>query len=169
MAGDQDAFVPFDAEVAVVPETEEVTGTRRNWARTFLLTCVLLGVSILVTIYCLWPLYKLGCVDSAIYTLRTVVTAEKEFAQAHRDHGYACALQDLDAMRSERWPGGRRRNGYEFELSCSAKNTTGIALGFRIIAPLHSKMPAYCSDQSGVLRYDQDGSPEKCLQSGVPL
>ncbi len=153
-------------------ETAGNTGqSGRRRTRTLVLIFVLLGVSALITIYYLWPLLKLGYVDSAIITLRTVVAAEKEFAMAHPDRGYACALPDLDTDEMLRGLArSQQRNGYEFELNCPAKKANGVELGFRITArPLHGKMPAYCSDQSGVLKYDEGGSPERCLQSGVPL
>jgi len=139
--------------------------------RILVLICVLAGVTTWIAIYYLWPLYRLGCIDFAIGTLRTVVTAEKKLAREHPDHGYACALSDLgDDERLRALAKSGRRNGYVFELTCAPKDATGAILGFRMTAlPLYSGMPAYCTDQSGVLRYDEGGSPDKCLQNGAPL
>lgn len=40
-------------------------------------------------------LLRLGYVDSAIGTVRTLVAEESHFAEAHPDIGYACKMSDL--------------------------------------------------------------------------
>jgi hypothetical protein len=133
--------------------------------------CVVLGTSVWITIRYIWPLAKLGYVDSAIGTLRTLVTAEEVFAKKHPARGYSCAFSDLDsdAMLRALAKSGNR-NGYAFDLVCPAKDRDGIQRAYKVTArPLHTNMPAYCSDQSGVLRYDEKGSPSDCLQNGIPF
>lgn len=113
----------------------------------------------------------LGYVDSAIGTLRTVVDEESRFSEAHPGVGYTCSISNLSSKEMLRkLAKSEKRNGYAFELGCPAGNGTGPQRAFQVTArPLRKDMPAYCSDQSGVLRYDEGGSPAKCLQSGVPL
>jgi hypothetical protein len=113
----------------------------------------------------------LGYVDSAIGTLRTTVDEESHFSEAHPNVGYTCAISDLGSNEMlRRLAKSEKRNGYAFELNCPARNGTAPQRAFQITArPLRKDMPAYCSDQTGILRYDESGSPAKCRQSGGPL
>ena len=110
-------------------------------------------------------------VDSAIGTLRTLVTAEQIFPKKHPARGYSCALSDLDSDAMLRAIAkSSNRNGYAFDLFCPAKDRDGIQKAYKVTArPLHTDMPAYCSDQTGVLRYDEKGSTSDCLQNGIPF
>jgi hypothetical protein len=99
-----------------------------------------------------------------------VVNSEDKFAKTHPDMGYACTLSALpnDDLTAELVKNGRR-NEYAFELTCPRKmqrQSTKYQLTAR---PVLAGMPAFCSDQSGVVKYEESGSIEKCLTSGVPL
>lgn len=132
-------------------------------------------ISLVVAVSCwiiiphFWHLFLLGDIDSAIVTMRTLVDAETHFAEAYPDVGYTCTISDLDSYEMLRkLAKNGQRNGYAFELACPAGEGTGPRRTFQVTArPLHAELPAYCSDQSGVLRYDEQGSTAKCLQSGV--
>jgi hypothetical protein len=111
----------------------------------------------------------LAYTDTAIGTIRTIVTAEEHFAADHPDLGYTCAMADLKANEML---GGLaktgQRNGYAFELICTSGGNSRPQRSFQVTArPLNPDLPAYCSDQSGVLRYDAGGSTAKCLQDRV--
>lgn len=113
-------------------------------------------------------LRNLGYIDSAIFTMRTLLAAEDKFAKAHPGLGYTCSLTDIatnPTMASGRW------NEYVFEISgCRAKSAGGPNIGYFLTAhSLRSAMPAFCSDQSGILRYDSSGSAVSCTKSGHPL
>lgn len=141
--------------------------------RTATLISVLLAAVVFgwVFVYYFRGLLRLGYVDSAIGTVRTLVDEEKVFAEAHPDSGYACKLSDLSSteMLRELAKSGRR-NGYSFELLCRAGVGAGLHQAFQVIAhPLHADMPVFCSDQSGILRSDYGGSTAKCLESRGPL
>lgn len=132
---------------------------------------LVLGACVWITIYYLQPAMRLGYVDSAIGTLRMVSSAEKHFAQTHPERGYACAFADLAANEL---PSGiaasGQRNGYTFELICPDGNGDVLRRTFQITArPLEKDMSAYCSDQSGIVRYDEGGSTARCLLSGTGL
>jgi hypothetical protein len=132
---------------------------------------LLLGACIWITIYYLRPAMRLGYVDSAVGTLHMVNSAEKHFAQTHPERGYACAFADL---APNELPSGiamsGRRNGYVFELICPAGNGDAPRRSFQITArPLEKDMSAYCSDQSGIVRYDEGGSTTRCILSGTGL
>jgi hypothetical protein len=117
-------------------------------------------------------LERLGYVDSAIGTIRVVLAAETKFAQAHPDIGYSCTLS---ALPIEGLTAGfdehGHRNEYAFEISgCRAGNAHSPNSKYQITArPLVSDVPAYCSDQSGILKYDESGSIQKCLENGPPI
>jgi hypothetical protein len=118
----------------------------------------------------------LGYVDSAIITVRAIVAGEAEFAAAHPDVGYTCTLSQVTA-RSSPWADeliagsvkAARRNGYVFEISgCQATDGKKPNLTYYVIArPLRRDPPVFCSDQSGILKFDDTGSITKCLQNGA--
>jgi hypothetical protein len=117
-------------------------------------------------------LHDLGYVDSAIGSMRGLVASEAKFAQAHPGIGYTCTLSalppnDLTAELVR----NARRNGYAFEIiGCSAEGGKMPNAKYQVVArPLFSRLPAFCSDQSGVLRSDEGGSVQKCLESGIPV
>ena len=114
---------------------------------------------------------RLAYVDSAIGMMRTVVTAEKRFAEMHPNRGYACAFSDLASTEPSLELSGRsQRNGYAFELICPSRNGGDANEHFQVTArPLEKDLPAYCSDQSGIVRYDEGGSPAGCLLNGSTL
>jgi hypothetical protein len=114
----------------------------------------------------------LGFVDSAIGRVRLISAAETRFAESHPNFGYTCTLSQLP--RSEAITRLLAQNGidngYAFEIiGCEAvlperPNTTYCVTA----RPLHTGQPAFCSDQSGVLESDDDGSVEKCIAKRTP-
>jgi len=115
---------------------------------------------------------RIGYLDSAIASMRVLVAAEATFAQAHPDIGYACTLSALpsDELTAQLVKNGRK-NGYVFEIGrCPSEGVRGPASKYQLTArPLVTGMPAFCSDQTGVVKYDESGSIQKCLESGVPM
>jgi hypothetical protein len=113
-------------------------------------------------------LRALGYVDSAIGTMRTLVADENKFAEAHPSWGYTCELADIT---TDQTIASGRKNEYVFEISgCRAKAGSGPNASYQMTArPLRPEMPAFCSDQSGVLKADYDGSAVNCVKSGQPL
>lgn len=115
----------------------------------------------------------LGYVDSAIYRMRILSAAEAQFAQAHPTLGYTCELSQLppteELQRLLR--GNGIDNGYAFEIAGCQDSDTGKpnSAYYTSARPLHSGQPAFCSDQSGILRVDYGSSVEKCRANGLPL
>ena len=114
---------------------------------------------------------QLGYVDSAIGSVRTLVAAEKKYAETHPDVGYTCSISSLpsDEFKMVEQLRNGTRDGYAFEIggcqvAASARSNAKYQLTAR---PLFKGMPAFCSDQSGVVKYDENGSGPKCLESGV--
>ena len=154
------------------PEMEGIKAMpAKKTSRISILVVMGLGLvaCVWITIYYLRPAVRLAYVDSAISTLRMVNSAEKHFAQTHPERGYACAFADFAANEL---PSGiatsGQRNGYAFELTCPGGNGDPPRRSFQITArPLEKDMPAYCSDQSGIVRSDESGSTARCLLSGT--
>jgi hypothetical protein len=101
---------------------------------------------------------------------------EKEYAREHPRQGYICDLAELGGRvtlsqdyLSNLFSTGRS-SGYHFVIS-GCETTWGIAVGhYRISAvplePGKSGWHSFCTDESGVLRYSLDTSPESCFVSG---
>ena len=115
----------------------------------------------------------LGYVDSAIGRVRVVSAAESQFAKTHLELGYTCDLSQLP--RSEEMTRllakGRIDNGYAFEIaSCQVATPQKPTSTYSVTArPLHTGQPAFCSDQSGILWFDESGSVENCLAKCNPF
>ncbi len=129
----------------------------------------------LALIYSVWNiatgLRNLGYLDSVIGTMRELTGSEQRYAEAHPDVGYVCALSALsqDGLLTSSFENGVK-NRYKFEITgCSDKDVKLPNTQFRLTArPLMRGWEAWCSDQSGVLRHEANGSVEKCLEKGTP-
>jgi hypothetical protein len=148
-----------------------LSSAKSNRRKLLLVIALIVGALVLFAIYYVVPLWKLGCIDSAIGTMRILVNEEQEFAKQHPTQGFGCQLSDFQSNEMLRkLAQTHRRNGYAFEIACSAKQQNGSQSAFQLIArPLLSKLPAYCADQSGILWWDNDGSTTTCLANRVPL
>jgi type IV pilus assembly protein PilA len=116
---------------------------------------------------------RLGYIDSAIGSMRTLVDAEKKYAEAHPEVGYTCSISALPSDESkivEQLRNGTK-NQYAFQIGgCQVSNPKLPNPEYQLTArPLLKGMPAYCSDQSGIVKYEESGSAQKCLESGIPF
>jgi hypothetical protein len=113
--------------------------------------------------------------NSVVTSVRTLNTAEIAYAQAHRSSGYTCSLSELKGawgISSDLAKG--RKNGYVFELKeCTATKAGGPIVNYKLVAypapPIRVSVPAYCSDQSDLIRVARNGSPQDCLSAGIDL
>jgi hypothetical protein len=155
-----------------MPNRDSIPGTKKPKIRfTFFIFVV--G---LCTIFSVWLVawylngsLKLAYKDSAIGILRTVVRDENTFAVAHPTSGYTCELSDLTTHRAATTNG--QENGYVFQISgCRIATDASPNTSYNVTArPQGSGMPAFCTDQSGIVRADYGGDIVNCLRSGVPL
>ncbi|MFZ0731989.1 MAG: DUF4190 domain-containing protein [Candidatus Sulfotelmatobacter sp.] len=113
--------------------------------------------------------------SSVVSALRTVNTAEIAYAQQHHEIGYTCSLSELKGVWgiSEDLAHGRK-HGYVFELrGCAGDKKSGPVAKYMLVAyPEMAKkpaLPAFCSDESDVIRVARNGSAEDCLRSGSQL
>ncbi len=118
---------------------------------------------------------------SAANSVRVVNTAQVSYAASFPGTGFTCALSDLGGMGAGGGPNEHqamlidprlaqgRKNGYVFNLSgCSGTP----ASGYRITAvPVDSVSGtrAFCSDESGAIRFSDDGKASSCLTAGKSL
>lgn len=158
-------------EDTTTQEAQASSGSRHWPTATIVLIVVGLVVLGWVALYHFRGLLMLGYVDSAISSMRSIVAAEGRFAAAHPDLGYTCTLSELPADGLiGKLVSSKTRNGYAFEIRGCQNGGVNPNKRFQVMArPLHRQMPAFCSDQSGVVRTDESGSTTKCLESGMPL
>lgn len=112
---------------------------------------------------------------AAVAEVRTLAVAEVSYAAAHHDTGFTCSLSDLASEQpiSRELASGKKR-GYVFELeNCSADTSGGANTKFQVVAhPVTLNTTgkrAFCSDESGVVKVDAEGSVQGCLENGAPL
>ncbi|HUJ95450.1 MAG TPA: DUF4190 domain-containing protein [Terriglobales bacterium] len=110
---------------------------------------------------------------SAVGQLRMLNAAEVAYLTAHPQAGFTCSLSDLRGSIDARLASGQR-SGYFFELSnCSAGTPGGPNDKYQVVGyPVRynqTGVRAFCSDESGVIKAEQSGSPRVCLESGSPL
>ncbi len=118
---------------------------------------------------------QMGTETSAVAAVRTLNTAEIAYAQAHPDLGYTCSLSELAGSWgvSGELAGGQK-NGYVFKVQgCSPAKTNGPIAKYQVVAyPAAQHIganPAFCSNESDVIKIARNGSPQDCLNIGVDL
>lgn len=118
-------------------------------------------------------LMMLGYVDSAIGRMKVLHGAETQFANEHPKRGYTCNLSELPQSSEVQrlLTGNGIDNGYAFEIAgCQAPSTGRRNSTYYTSAhPLHSGQPAFCSDQSEILKADYSGSVEECRWRGISI
>ena len=113
--------------------------------------------------------------SSAVASVRTIATAEITYSSSHPQTGYTCALSDLAGDQLiERALATGRKTGYAFQLSaCAPEIEGGPNTKYQVVAyPVtvnQTGVRAFCSDESGLVKVDADGSAENCLQNGRAL
>ena len=149
---------------------EQIKKTRAQRIALVVVAVVVLGY---FAFRMIWGLMMLGYVDSAIYRMRVLSASEAQFAKRHPELGYTCNFSQLPSSDEtvRRVAKNPTSNGYAFEIvGCQAQDVAKPNATYHLTAkPLHSGQPAYCSDQSGILKADYNGSVERCRTSGVPL
>ncbi len=117
---------------------------------------------------------------SAVGSIRTLNTAEVTYASTYPDLGFSCSLTRfgppagsasatstaaglIDAVLSS-----GVKSGYTFTLTgCTAAGSTTINVTYQSTgvptAAGQTGQRAFCSDQSGVIKYDAGGSGSNCL------
>lgn len=110
---------------------------------------------------------------SVVSSMRTLNMAEIAYGQAHRNAGYTCSLSQLAGVWgiSKDLAGGKK-NGYQFELqNCVPSKPGGPVAKYQLLAysadPVRAGAPAYCTDESDLIRVVRNGSPRDCFKRGT--
>jgi hypothetical protein len=155
--------------------TAKTERAERSKPSRFTLFVIVVAVCILGYFAFRWMrgLMMLGFVDSAISPLRVISAAETQIAKAYPELGYTCALSKLP--RSEEitrlLAQNRIDNGYAFDIiGCQATESHKPNAAYYVTArSLHNGQPAFCSDQSGVIMFDEGGFVDKCIAKRTPF
>lgn len=111
---------------------------------------------------------------TAVGSLELIHELEKSYASQHPDSGFACKLEKLgptqEMLQDARVPINLQTGkwvGYKFEIEgCSSEKDGGFDHYQVTAVPLRqwtSGVRAFCTDQSGNLFYDSNGSASECL------
>ena len=111
---------------------------------------------------------------SAVSSVRLLNATEVSYAERHRDTGFSCKLEDLAGSGLDQALATGKKHGYVFMLqNCSPDAAGGPNTKFQVVVypeiKSQSGIRAFCSDESGVIKYDPSGSPEDCVDHGSAL
>jgi hypothetical protein len=118
-----------------------------------------------------------GNESAALVKLRSVVALQNEYAKAHVAKGFACELRLLKPVEARddaeydplRFLTTGTQSGYKYSLANCRTDAQGVFVQYQVIAvPIEQGKTgshAFCTDESGVLWYDVEGSATKCLSS----
>jgi hypothetical protein len=110
---------------------------------------------------------------SAMYSLHALTNLELRYAAAHPSKGFTC---DFAVLKTAVAPNGDHvhekfllsdsSEGYKFSLSGCEVDPKGVAVQYKAVAvpllPGKTGFSAFCTDQTGELRYGMNESPESC-------
>ena len=122
---------------------------------------------------------------SAVGSIRTLNTAEVTYSSTYPDQGFTCTLANLGppSGSSAGSTGGGLidgvlasgvKSGYNFAIvGCTAAGSTTITVTYQTTgvptAPGQTGQRAFCSDQSGVIKYNAGGVGATCLTGTTAL
>jgi hypothetical protein len=116
-----------------------------------------------------------------------IAASEASYSRQHPNRGYTCSLSDLfgKPANSPGQPGIAVAPGFGIGEAASSANSESLGYHFEITGcdgspatkfqisatPLDADaaMKAFCSDESGTIRFDPSGSGAACLSQGQPL
>jgi hypothetical protein len=112
--------------------------------------------------------------SSAVAGVRTLAVAEINYSSMHRKTGFTCSLSDLESDHLiPQDLASNRKNGYVFELQQCTPDETGANTKFQVVAypatANQSGKRAFCSDESGAVKVDAEGSAQGCVDNGSLL
>jgi hypothetical protein len=138
--------------------------------------CVLLAAPVLIAFFYPGSLDRHGIGGNEAATVGTLKKLNG-LENQRKAGGFLCDFKALGykpSIQSEGLLGsdGLKRSGYLFELRDCSPDTTGAGRYAITASPEYPKrtgVRAFCSDQSGVVYFDNTGSAEACLAIKKPL
>jgi hypothetical protein len=118
--------------------------------------------------------------DRAVATLKNLNKLESKYSAENPDIGFTCQLALLSSIAPAEDPLYRNKvfatgslHNYTFALSGCQPGTDGKVTHYELAAtpekPGATGIRAYCTDQTGVLWYDVEGSAQACLSARQPV
>jgi type IV pilus assembly protein PilA len=113
--------------------------------------------------------------SSAVSAIRTLNKSQATYVDLHPKAGFTCELTDLSraGLIGSDLASGNRSSYVIKLLNCAAESPGGANVKYQVVAyPMtkgKSGNRAFCSDESGLIRFDADGSAQACLESGAVL
>jgi hypothetical protein len=114
---------------------------------------------------------------AAMKSLQGIHGLEVRYYAEHADKGFSCALEPLRAYASgdDDWAEalGGTAKGYAFSVVACKPESNGEVKRYGLVAvpvkPGDSGVRAFCTDQTGQLYMDVEGSGEECLRGRVAV
>jgi hypothetical protein len=115
--------------------------------------------------------------SNAVFSLHKLHVLENAYATAHPDIGYACQLMQLQPTEKESGPfvaygisvelRSGEGSGYKFEIVGCTPEKNGVVAHYQVTAvplkPRVNGVQAFCTDESGSVFYDLNGSSTECM------
>lgn len=146
--------------------------------RTVLAICVLLLMAMLLVA----AQSSQEVESTALGTVRSINTAQATYMRTYIDSGYACEIQSLGPdphgagpsamyanMLDRSITSGKEHNGYIFMLDCKVRTKPRREYRSSAVPAKKGTGRAFCSDQSGIIKYSIDGEAKTCFESGAAL
>ena len=119
---------------------------------------------------------------TALGRLQRIIELQRSYAASHRTKRYSCDLAALhqskpegSAFDGDAFLVSDEQYGYRFKLFLCGPDGNGVVEHYKAAAvPVVAndggfRFSAFCSDESGVIRYDSDGSATSCITTGTPI
>jgi type IV pilus assembly protein PilA len=128
-----------------------------------------------------WAATRSSNEASVLASFRTLLTAEVTYHTTYPDQGFACALSDMGGMGGGNPPSPQqamlidprlasgKKAGYIFALSGCQGTPASRFILTAVPAEATLGMRAFCSDESGLVRFSTDGNAASCIANGKPL
>jgi hypothetical protein len=109
--------------------------------------------------------------SAAIGALRAISDLQNRYALTHQGEGFACELNVLSSLDGSDRVGqilSGTWSGYKFRLTSCTAGSNGAVIKYALLAeptkPHINGVKTFCTDQSGEIFFEAEGSAEKCLR-----
>lgn len=128
----------------------------------------------------LGALHNAAAESTALQGLRSITTAEVTYASMFEDRGFTCSLSDLGgngenephpsaAMLINSELASGNMSGYALSLVDCSDSPVDHFRSVMVSENAENGLRAFCFDESGIIRYSDDGQASTCLSGGEPL